>query len=166
MAEPKSGTIVRIQGEVRSTLATGLRPRPGSLRRRGWKGACRRRRDRRYAAVALAHFAVSVLADGFAALRAIAVSAGGLIAVLDMEGCRVLTLDPCGGAAPWSRRTSPSGASAIPALVAWPSDRTGRSTSRRIAKTPSIAIAGLSLGSGEQDFLQSGIRLLHRKPIR
>ncbi len=93
VAEPSSGSLLRIRGEARTTLATGLVQPSGLADAGDGTVLVAEAGTGRVLRVKLDDGEVSVLAQGFSKVRAVAVGASGLIAVLDVDGGKVLTLD-------------------------------------------------------------------------
>ena len=94
VTEPASGSLLRIRGEARDTLATGLQQPAGLADAGDGTVLVAESGTGRVLRVAIEGGEVSVLAEGFGALRAVAVGKSGLVAALDVDGGRVLTLDP------------------------------------------------------------------------
>ena len=97
VAEPASGSLVRVQGDARNALATGLQQPTGLADAGNGTVLVAESGNGRVLGIGLADGEVRVLADGFTALRTVATGASGLIAALDVAGGKVLTLDPCTG---------------------------------------------------------------------
>ncbi len=93
VAEPASGSLLRVRGEARSVLATGLQQPAGLADNLDGTVLVAESGTGRVLRVTLAG-EVSVFAEGFGALRAVAVGASGLFAALDLDGGKVLTRDP------------------------------------------------------------------------
>ena len=99
VAEPSSGSLLRIRGEVRTTLAEGLVQPSGLADAEDGTVLVAESGTGRVLRVKLEDGAVSVLAQGFSKLRVVAVGASGLIAALDVDGGKVLILDGATGRA-------------------------------------------------------------------
>ncbi len=97
VAEPASGSLLRIKGEDRSALATGLKQPTGLADAGDGTVLVAESGTGRILRIDRESGDVSVLAQGFVALRTVAVGASGLIAALDVDGGKVLTIDPYTG---------------------------------------------------------------------
>ena len=109
VAEPASGSLLRIRGEARDTLATGLQQPVGLADARDGTVLVAESGTGRVLRVAVRGGEVSVFAEGFTALRAVAVGVSGLIAALDLDGGKVLALDPRTGRSTVVARDMPVG---------------------------------------------------------